>query len=129
MRRLAVVSSMAGITVLAACLAAGQTPSRSFVDKDPHSKHKATLAWTAPPQNDRDKTTHYNIYRTSASIKKGVTTCGKKWNKIGSVAAPTTQFTDETVGAGKVYCYSVTSVTARGESSQSFAATAVIPKP
>ncbi len=62
-------------------------------------------------------------------MKKQAIKCGQQWQKIGSTEAPTTEFTDEKVSAGKVYCYAVTSVTARGESPKSVVATAIIPKP
>ncbi len=130
MRRLAVLFLGFAIAALTAFpAAAGQaSPPSPSVSGGP-GKHKAMLAWKAPPPDPKSTVDHYDIYRGSASIKKGQVKCPKKLKKIASTAGPTTQYTDETVSAGKAYCYAVTAVGSRGESSQSFWATAIIPKP
>ena len=91
-------------------------------------RHRATLSWN-PPAKDAAAVQGYNIYRSPASVIRGMVRCAEHWAKIGSTAPPNTQFTDENVTAGRAYCYAVTSISPRGESGKSIVATAVIPTP
>ena len=69
----------------------------------------ARLSWTAPAGSP----TGYNVYRRIAA--------GETPTLAGTVAAPTTTFTDTTATVGQTYLYTVTAVDAGGESAESSA--------
>ena len=94
-----------------------------------HGKHKAKLKWNPPDGPGAERATSYVIYRTRASIKKGVVDCGKKWVQVGTSPGEVTEYTDERVKPGESYCYAVSAITSKGETSRSFAASAQIPSP
>ncbi|MBP5544289.1 MAG: fibronectin type III domain-containing protein [Kiritimatiellae bacterium] len=67
----------------------------------------ARLSWTAPAGSP----TAYNVYRRIAANENPTL--------AGTVAAPTTTFTDTTATVGQTYLYTVTAVDAGGESAES----------
>ncbi len=131
MRRFLAVFGIGGIAVLLWSLSApGQlVPAPSGPEAHRHGKHQVKLNWKSPAGPRAEKPKSYVIYRTNASIKQRVVNCGKKWWRIGTTAADITVYTDTEVKPGKVYCYAVSAMTSRGESSKTFAASAVIPSP
>lgn len=132
MRRLLAGFGIVGIAILLwSVLVPGQAVPSTLPgsDQGSHEKHQAKLNWKAPTGPDAEQPMSYVIYRTNASVKDRVVKCGKKWRRIASMAADVTEYTDEEVKPGKAYCYAVSAITSRGESSKSFTATAVIPSP
>ncbi len=67
----------------------------------------ARLSWTAPAGSP----TGYNVYRRIAANETPTL--------AGTVAAPTTTFTDSTATVGQSYLYTVTALDAGGESAES----------
>lgn len=114
-------------SVLVPGQAAPSAPSAS--DAGGHGKHQAKLKWKPPAGPGAEPPKSYIVYRTRATIKDRVLNCGKKWRPIATTAADVTEYTDEGVKPGEAYCYSVSAMTAHGESSKSFAASAKIPSP
>lgn len=92
-------------------------------------KHQARLKWKPPGGPGAERPRSYIIYRTNGWIKDRVVDCGKKWQPIATTAPDVTEYTDEKVKPGEVYCYAVSAVTSKGESPKSFAASAAIPSP
>jgi hypothetical protein len=81
--------------------------------------HSVALSWTP---SSSPNIASYNVYRS--------TTSGSSYTQIGSVTAPTTAYTDNSVTDGKTYYYVTTAVnTANQESAYSNQATAMIPPP
>ena len=77
--------------------------------------HSVTIRWTASVS----RVAGYNVYRTSPSTGR---------IKVTSNIIHDTQFIDKTVGAGRTYSYSVTSVDFKGvESVPSGIVTVTIP--
>jgi len=108
----------------------GQAPNTPPVSAvDGHGNHEAKLNWKPPSGPGAERPASYIVYRTYASIKGKAVNCGKKWRPIATTNADVTQYTDHGVEPGKAYCYAVSVVTSRGESSKSFTASAVIPSP
>lgn len=80
-------------------------------------QHSVDLSWTASNSQD---VVSYNIYRSTQS--------GGPYTAIGSVEAPTTAYTDNTVTSGQTYYYVTTAVdSSNQESAYSNQAKAVIP--
>jgi hypothetical protein len=81
--------------------------------------HSVALSWTA---STSPNIASYNIYRS--------TTSGSSYTQIGSVTAPTTTYTDNSVTDGTTYYYVTTAVNSDNqESANSNQATAPIPPP
>ncbi len=81
--------------------------------------HTVVLSWTGSTSSN---IASYNVYRG--------TTSGGPYSKIGSVAEPTTTYTDSSVSDGRTYYYVTTAVNSSSqESSYSNQTTAVIPPP
>lgn len=132
MRRLFDRFGIVGIAMLLwGVLVPGQSPPSipSGSGAHDHGKHQAKLKWNPPSGSGAEQPKSYVVYRTKASIKERVVSCGKKWQRIGTTTADVTQYTDTDVEAGRAYCYAVSAVTSRGESSKSFNAAAIIPSP
>ncbi len=132
MRRLLAVF---GIVVIAILLWSSSLPGQpgtstpSGAEAHRRGKHEVKLNWKPPAGPRAEQPKSYVIYRTKASIKNRVVNCGKKWQQIGTTSADVTEYIDREVKSGKMYCYAVSAMTSRGESSKSFVATAVIPSP
>lgn len=80
--------------------------------------HSVSLGWTA----STSLVASYNVYRSDVS--------GGPYAKLNASGVPTESYTDANVGAGKIYYYVVTSVTASGlESADSGQVSTTIPTP
>lgn len=132
MRRLLAAFVIVGIAILLWSVpvpyqSGSSVPSGSEARR--HGKHEVKLNWKPPVGPRAEQPRSYLIYRTEASIKDRVVNCGKKWRQIATTAADVTRYTDAEVTPGKKYCYAVSAMTSRGESSKSFFASAAIPSP
>jgi hypothetical protein len=131
MRRLLPGFGTVGIVVLfwSLVLLGQMGPASSGSEAGGHGKHRAKINWKPPAGPRAEEPQSYIIYRTKASIIEKVVNCGEKWHAIATTSAQVTDYIDETVRPGQAYCYAVSTVTSHGESSKSFAASAVIPSP
>ena len=81
--------------------------------------HCSLLTWTAPAADaTHDPASGYNVYRSLTSTGCGTLTAAG-CNKVGTVAAPNTTYTDSPLSAGTQYFYLVTATNSGGESAAS----------
>ena len=81
--------------------------------------HCALLSWTAGAVDaSHDAASNYNVYR-SLSATGCATVTGAGCQKVGSVAAPNTTYTDSPLVAGTTYYYVTTAANSGGESAAS----------
>lgn len=132
MRRLLARFGILGIAILLwgvllpgqAAPSAPSTPAAAS-----QKKHQAKLKWNAPAGAGAEQPKGYIVYRTNGWMKDRAVNCGKKWRPIATTAAGVTEYTDDEVKPGDVYCYAVSAMTSKGETRKSFTASARIPSP
>lgn len=103
--------------------------ARAAVPQDHGGGHRVELSWKDFNINRRIRVDHFNVYRAPAKKDGGKLSCSDDWTKVGSAPTPVMHYSDTTVAAGQDYCYAVTAVNAKGESSKSVVAVASVPAP
>ncbi len=70
------------------------------------------------------------MFRAPAQKRRnGVIVCGRHFEPIATVQAPSTSYKDTNVIAGHLYCYRVSATSSKGEGPPTAVVTAEIPKP
>lgn len=88
------------------------------------AQHAVGLSWAAGTSGGAPA--NFNVYRANATGGCATVTAAT-CTKLGSVAVPTTTYSDTTVAGGQTYFYVVTAQNATGESGPSNEVSAVIP--
>jgi len=70
---------------------------------------------------------YYLIYRAEGKKSGQGTVCNSKYKKVSRVSGSTTSYTDWAVRPNRIYCYKITTVVGKHESSPTEVVTAVIP--